>query len=445
MSRQAPVDLTATGKDVCALARELGAEEASASVQYSVYTDLGQRDGQLEKSQESRSLSVMVELLVDDRYSSHSTNDLRPAALRAFLQRAIDATRFLEKDPHRRLPDLSEMGSADVEALDLDDPSWPPPSATARREQVARLESLCQEAGTDAPVRSINAFLWDGRVDGSSVSSNGFAARWARTSTGYGGSITMEDRDGRLPEAMTYFACRHASDLPAMEDAARDLIARGQRRIGSDAIESGRYSMLLENRAAGRMLRVLTSPLSGSAIYEGRSCLADRLGQKIAPEAFSLVDDPLIPRAPGSRPHTGDGMPSRARPIVEDGVLRSYFLSVYNARRLNMAPTDAGASNLVIQPGDQSPAALLKGAGRCIRIEGFLGGNSSAITGDFSFGVVGTLFEDGEPVQPISEMNVSGNLFELLERWQTAADDPWVYGAWRVPSLLFDNIQFSGR
>lgn len=444
MSREAPVDLIETGRSVCALATELGAQEASASVQYSIYTDLNQRDGMLEKNQESRSLSVMVELLVDDRFSSHSTNDLRPEALRAFLQRAVDATRFLEPDPNRRLPPLEDMGSADMAALDLDDASWPPESASVRRSAVSRLETLCQEARGDAPVRSINTFVWDGRVDGCAVASNGFEARWARTSVGHGGSITMEDRDGRLPEAMAYYATRHSSDLPAMASVATELIERGSRRIGSKPIKSGRYKMLLENRAAGRMLRVLTSPLSGGAVYEGRSCLADKLNASIAPAGFSLIDDPLIPRAPGSRPHTSDGFVSSARPIVEDGVLRSFFLSLYNSRRLDMAPTAGGASNLVIAPGADSPAALLAQSGSCIRIEGFLGGNSSAITGDFSFGVVGTLFEDGVPVQPISEMNVSGNLFELLARWQASADDVWTYGSWRVPSLLFDDIQFSG-
>lgn len=444
MSRQSPVDLIETGRRVCDLARQLGADEAAAGVQYSVYTDLTQRDGQIEKSQESRSLSVMMELLVDDRYSVHSTNDLRPEALQMFLQRAVDATRFLEPDPHRRLPDIDEMGCADVEALDLDDKSWPPANPSLRRAAAADLEQRCLDARGDAPVRSISAYVWDGRVDGCMVTSNGFAARWARTSVGSGGSITMEDRDGRLPEAAAFYAGRHAEDMPGHDRIAAELIDRGQRRIGSGAIESGRYPMVLENRAVGRLLRVLLSPLAGTAIYEGRSCLADRLNTAIAPTSFNLFDDPLIARAPGSQPHTADGFKATRRSIVEDGVLQSFFLSLYNARRLEMAPTTSGASNLVIPPGAQTPEALLGDLERCIRVEGFLGGNSSSITGDFSFGITGTLFENGSPVRPVSEMNVSGNLFTLLERWQAAANDVWTFGAWRSPSLLFDDIQFSG-
>ena len=225
---------------------------------------------------------------------------------------------------------------------------------------------------------------------------------------------------------------------------ATELVARGVGRLQSGPLASGRYPMLLEARAVGSLLRVLLSPLSGTAVYEGRSCLRDRRDTAIAPARFSLWDDPLIPRALGTQPHTGDGFPAVRRPIVEDGVLRMFFLDLYNARRLQQAPTTAGASNLVIPPGDQSPAALLAGSGPCIRVEGFLGGNASATTGDFSFGVSGTLLENGQPVRAVSEMNISGSLFDLLDRYQTAADDVWTYGAWRVPSLLFDDIQFSG-
>ncbi|MEL6345389.1 MAG: DNA gyrase modulator, partial [Myxococcota bacterium] len=113
MSREAPTDLIAVGQRVVDLALGLGADEVTAGVGYSIYTDLGQRDGALEKSQESRSLSVSVDLLVADRSSSHSTSDLRPDALQAFLKRAVDATRYLEPDARRRLPPREEMGAAD--------------------------------------------------------------------------------------------------------------------------------------------------------------------------------------------------------------------------------------------------------------------------------------------------------------------------------------------
>ncbi|MDG1477961.1 MAG: TldD/PmbA family protein [Myxococcota bacterium] len=438
----APVNLSSVGQQVIALATELGAEEAAVGVTASVYSDLAQRDGKLEKCQESRSLSVGLELMVDSRFSTHSTNDLRPGALREFLTRAIDATRFLEPDENRRLADPTEMGRSDA-SLDVDDTTWAETTPTGRREQVATLEAACLSAGKDAPVRSINAFGYDGRVDSCMVTSNGFSERWQRTTIGYGGQVTLEDEGGRLPEAYAFYTARHRADLPGLNTIAAELIERGQRRLGSKPAASGRYPMLLDNRAVGQMMRVLTGPLSGTAVYEGRSCLRDKLGESIAASGFNLLDDPLIPRALGSRPFTGDGFASKQRHIIEDGTLRSFFVSLYNSRRLKCAPT-AGASNLVIPAGTRSPAEMIASLPRVIRVDGFLGGNTNAITGDFSFGISGTLFEGGEPVAAVSEMNISGDLFTLLSQWQEAASDTWTWGSWRSPSLLFDGVQFSG-
>jgi PmbA protein len=438
----APVNLSDVGQQVVELARSLGAEEAAVGVTASVYSDLAQRDGQLEKCQESRSLSVGLELMVEGRFSTHSTNDLRPDALREFLTRAVDATRFLEPDENRRLADPEQMGWAEDD-LDVDDATWADIQPTERRQQVAALEAACLSAGQSDPVRSINAFGYDGRVDSCMVTSNGFSRRWQRTTIGYGGQITLEDTGGRLPEAYAYYTARHRADLPDLDTVAAELISRGRRRMGSGPAASDRYPMLLESRAVGQLMRVLTGPLSGTAIYEGRSCLRDRLNTTIAASGFSLLDDPLIPRALGSRPHTGDGLPSRRRHIIEDGELRSFFIDLYNSRRLKCAPT-GGASNLVIPAGDRSPDDIIASLPRLIRVDGFLGGNTNAITGDFSFGVSGTLFEGGEPVAAVSEMNISGDLFTLLSQWQEAASDTWVWGSWRSPSLLFDGIQFSG-
>jgi len=276
------------------------------------------------------------------------------------------------------------------------------------------------------------------------MSSNGFSGRWEQTSVGHGAQIALEDKDNRLPEASAYYGARHRADLPSIEMCANTLIERGLQRLGSHPAPSGQYPMLLENRSVGRLLRVLIGPLSGSAIYEGRSCLKGRLGDQLTDSAFSIIDDPLIPRASASRPFTGDGTPPTRRHILKDGVLENFYINVYNSRRLNTPATSGGTSNLVIPPGPRSTGQILAGLPKAMVIRGFIGGNTNATTGDFSFGVHGTLFEHGNPTQAISEMNISGNLFDLLERWAETASDVWTHGAWRSPSLLFDGIQFSG-
>ena len=437
------LSLIELGEGAVAVAQGLGATEATARVSRGVWSDIGWRDGRIEKSQESRSLSLRVSLLVDDRYSTHSTNDVRPDVLSEFLGRAVEATRTLEPDPDRQLPDPSIMGSADADALDqVDDSERPTPHA--RRALAARMEGLARAAAADAPLRSAAAFVWDGEGDSAMVCSNGFAYGWRNSQYGVAIETSLVDQDGRLPEAMAIYSARYRADLPSPELVAHECVERAARRMGSRPARSGRYPMLLENSRVGRVLGMALAPLTGQVIYEGRSCFAEQLGQQLAPTGFTLRDDPLLPRGLGSRPYDHDGLRSTPRFVFENGVLKTFLLDVYHARRLGREPTSGQTSNLIVPPGHRSPDQILADLPTAIRVEGFLGGNSNPASGSFSFGVYGTLFERGVPTQRVSEMNVSGNLADLLNAWAESANDPWTYGSWRTPSLLFDGIQFSG-
>lgn len=432
------------GDRVVALARSLGADEVRASLGRSLSTELSRRDGRIEKAEESRSLSLRVSLLVEDRFSSHGTSDLRPEALAAFLGRAVEATRFLEPDPDRRLPERERMGSAEVEALQAFDASVLDESAAARRAELQALEEATRAEAQDLKLRSVSSSVWDGFGERATVTSHGFRSAWRSTSIGSGVVLSLEDEGGRLPEAWMMSGGRHREQRQDAAEIARMAVQAGRHRLGSGPVASGRYPMLVDARVAGRVLGLLLGPMQAEAIYEQRSCLADRLGQRIAPPGFSIVDDPLIPKAVGSFPHDGDGLPARRRVLVEDGVLRAFLVDVYNGRRLGWEPTGASTGNLLLPEGAESPDALLARLPRAIRVEGFLGGNANPTSGAFSFGVHGQLYENGQPTRNISEMNVSGDLFQLFERFTATASDLWTRSSWRTGSLLFDDIQFSG-
>ena len=170
----------------------------------------------------------------------------------------------------------------------------------------------------------------------------------------------------------------------------------------------------------------------------------DKLGQKIGSEGFNLQHDPHVPRGLSSHFTDSDGLPTKHLHLVKNGVLKNFFISIYNSRRLQIPVTTGSGANLIIPPGARKPEEILKDLPQAIRVEGFLGGNANPLTGDFSFGISGTLFEQGEAVQGVSEMNISGNLFTLLPKWRESASDTWKYGSCRSPSLLFEDIQFSG-
>jgi len=429
-----------TAAKIVDLAKSLGAEEVTAWSSEGTYTDVKQRDGSIEKWQDSRSHSASAALFVDGRYSVHNTNDLRQEALKSFIGKAIEATRHLEPDPHRKLPSPEDMGCADAD-LDLVDNATPD---VDHRSWVDEMQTATTSA-ISKNLRSAEGFVWSGSSAQAMVTSNGFCGTSATTEFGHGAEVSMEDADGRLPEAYDYAVARMKSDLPSIASIAEQIADRGQKQLGAGPVASKRGSMLVDKRVASRIIGTLVGPMSGGSIYEQRSCLSDKLGEMVASPGFSLLDEPHLPRGLGSRLHDGDGRPTAPRTLVDKGRLNQWLISVYYARKLDRLPTSGGTSNLVVPPGSRTPEAILKDLDWAIQVDGFLGGNSNAATGRYSFGIRGTLFEKGEAVAPISEMNISGSIFDLLGGFVEAANDPWLYGSCRSPSLLFDAVQFSGQ
>lgn len=427
------------------LARRLGAEEVSCSVSRSTEVSLQRRAGKLEQAQRATSLGLSVSLLVDDRFSTHATSDLRPSALRAFLARAVDATRALEPEVERRQADAALCGRATPDGvLDQDDPTWPTLDARRRGLLAEELEAAVDALPNRHRLISATVGLGDSSSESVRVMTNGFVGQHRGTGFGMSVEMTLEEPGGKRPESYSYYGANHFADIPRPAFLAEEAWARGEKRLGSGPIASGRYPMLLENHAAGRILGVLGGPLSGSEIHQGRSCLAGKKGERIGNEKFTLVDDPTIPRGLGSRPWDGDAFYARRMPVVEGGVLQNYYLSLYYARKLGMDPTTGGRSNWVVPPGPRSVARILADLPQCIVVTGFLGGNGNGLTGDFSYGIQGVLYENGVARTNLSEMNLSGNVLEIFHQFAEAADDPYVYSPVRSPSLVFDGVQFSG-
>jgi len=283
----------------------------------------------------------------------------------------------------------------------------------------------------------------DGRARSIRVLSNGFTGENEGAWFAAGGEMTLMDGDKR-PESSAYYAARHFSDLPSIDAIAGEVVRRTRERLGAGPIESGNYPMLLPGRAAGRILGMLAGPLSGGSLHQGRSCLAEKLGEQIGSAKFTLIDEPALPRGLGSRPWDGDALRAKRRVLIEEGVLQQYNIGIYHSRKLEVEPTSGGRSNWVIPAGDKSIEQLAAGLPKAIEVTGFLGGNSNGATGDFSLGIRGRLWENGKPTRSLAEMNVSGNLLTVFGKLVEVGNDPWVFSAVRSPTLLFEDIAFSG-
>jgi PmbA protein len=202
--------------------------------------------------------------------------------------------------------------------------------------------------------------------------------------------------------------------------------------------------MVLENRAAGRLVSYLAGPLSAQSLQQKRSYFEGKLGQAIGSDKLTLTDDPHLAKGFGSRLFDGEGMAARKMPIFEGGVLRSYFVDTYYGTKLKIAPTTGGSSNLVWALGQKSQAELVAEVKDGMLVTGFLGGNSNGTTGDFSLGVQGFRIRNGQIAEPVSEMNISGNHLELWKRLAAVGNDPYLYSSMRTPTLVFDGVQFAG-
>jgi len=215
-------------------------------------------------------------------------------------------------------------------------------------------------------------------------------------------------------------------------------------RLGASKAKSAKLTMVVDHRAAGRMVSMVLGPLSGMQVQQKRSFLDGKLGAKIGAPALHLSDEPLLERGLGSRHWDGEGMATRARPIFEAGVLRTYFIDTYYARKMGTKPTTGGASNLSWKLGSKDQAALLADVKEGILVTGFLGGNSNGATGDFSLGVQGFRIRRGQIAEPVSEMNIAGNQTDLWKRLAVVGNDPFPYSSMRTPTLVFDKVDFAG-
>jgi PmbA protein len=381
---------------------------------------------------------------VDGRYSQVSSSDLRPEALSTFIADSVTMTRVLSEDPFRALPEPALYeGRASVD-LQLDDPAYPTVTPEQRRKAAQQMEEAARAVKGAEAILSVSTGFDDTRTESLRVASNGFEGARIDTVFFVSASVSVKDADGRRPEDYSFGGSRFLGEVPATAVVGREAAERAISRLGAKKPPSAVVTLVIDNRAAGRLMGALAGPLSGASLQQKRSFLEGKLGQAIGSPLLDVVDDPLIPKAFGSRLYDAEGLAARKRPLFEKGVLRSYYIDTYYGKKLKMAPTSGGTSNLAWTLGAKPQAAILKDVGEGILVTGFLGGNSNGTTGDYSLGVQGFSIRGGLRAEPVGEMNIAGNMLELLKKLTAVGDDPWPYSSMRTPTLVFEGVQLAG-
>lgn len=230
----------------------------------------------------------------------------------------------------------------------------------------------------------------------------------------------------------------------ATEDIGKKALERAKQKINPKKISSGRYTVIIENRVAGNLLSPVYQALTGSSLYQKQSFLAGKISKPIASELLSVNDDPLIPSGAGSRLFDNEGFIAVKRPVIENGILKNYYIDNYYGKKLGLQPTSGSSSNLVFETGKRNLGEMMNSIDKGVLITGFIGGNSNGSTGDFSYGIEGYLIQKGKIVHPVNEMNISGNMNQIWFNLVELGNDIRENESLRIPSLMLKDIELSG-
>ncbi len=420
-----------------------GAKQSSVVLSHRRKIEIEFRNGEIENLKESSRNMLGIDLYVDNKFSSHSTSNLNKENLKKFIEETVAITKYLSADKFRTLPDPDLYENRKTIDLKICDESYKNIETKHRIDLVKKIENAARQR--TKKLISVTAGYTDTYSDTVIINSNGFSGERVSTNFLCGAEATVKDGEKGRPEDYYYSNTRLFKELPSPEFLGEKAVDLALRKIGQKKIKSGVYDMIVENRSVGRILSALFSPLSAVSIQQKRSFLGNKKGEIIASPKLTITDDPFIPGGLGSRLFDDEGISSVVRTIIKEGVLKNFFVDNYYGKKLGFIPNSGSTSNIVFKCGKKDPNEMIKSVNRGILVTSFIGGNSNPTTGDFSFGIMGLLVENGEITMPVNEMNITGNMLNLWDKLIETGNDPYPYSSWRTPSLHFKNIQFSGK
>ena len=417
-----------------------GADQASVSISNRISNSVEVRDKKTDKLEQAIQNSMSVRLYVDRKYSSHSTNRINKKDLEKFIAEAIESTRYLSEDEFRTLPDPKlyyKGGTGDLKTVDPRFGDY----ITRQKIDIA-LATEKEALGKVDRIISVSASYYDSLHEHILVTSNGFRGDSSGTRFGINASVSVNGGDSR-PESYWGENSIFFNELKK-EGTGKTALQRGLKKIGQRKAASGKMAMITENRLTSRILSPVISALNGSAIQQKNSFLTDMKGEKIFSDKLTVTDDPFLISGRGSGYFDNEGLATKKRVIIENGILKNYYIDTYYSKKLGMDPTSGETTNLIFKTGTKDINQLIADVEKGIMVTGFNGGNCNGSTGDFSYGIEGIFIENGKLTYPVSEMNITGNMKELWSKVIATGNDVNTNSAWLTPSVLFEGVDFSG-
>jgi PmbA protein len=417
-----------------------GAEQASVSIDDSRRSNIEIRDQKIDKLTESVRNSLTIELFVEKKYSAHTTSRLKKEELFRFVEEAIAATRFLAEDEFRSLPESDLYYKGGAEDLKIADPKI---DTIDPKLKIDLANQVLDEAyKKDERIISVTSTYSDRISNRVLVTSNGFKGDTSNSNVSLIAEVSVKGQSSR-PSDYWYENAIFFDKLVKTEIGSKAL-ERAIKKLDPKKIKSGKYDVVIENRTAASMLYPLLSALQGSSIYQKQSFLIGKENQAVASPKLTVYDDPFIQSGFGSALFDSEGLACVKRPIIEGGVLRSFYIDTYYGKKLKMKPTSGDSTNLIFTAGARDLKSMLESIEKGVFITGFNGGNCNGSTGDFSYGIEGFYIENGKIVHPVNEMNITGNMNQFWFSLAELGNDVMESEAYRTPSMMFEKVDLSG-
>jgi PmbA protein len=447
-------NLTKLAEEVVSRALKGGADVAEAIARSGSELSTKVRLGEPELVEEAAHRSLGMRVIKQKRVALTSTCDLTPRGIDRFVKDALELVEISQEDPFAGPADPDLIAKGALPELDLYDPAGGRVTAAQALEQAQKGERAARDA--DARITNSDGATF-ARTAGAFalVLSGGFRGGYAGSYASLVVTPVADDADGKKRRGYHWTAKRHLADLDPADQVGREAARRTLRKLGARKVPTCEAPVIFDPDAARSILGMLAGCVMGSSIWRKSSYLIGREGTRVASDLVTVVDDPLLPRAPGSRPFDGEGLAARRNLVVERGMLITYLCDSYSGRKLGRASTGSAArggsgsvgpstSNFVLQPTDTPAKDILKDTKRGLYVTEMMGFGFNPVTGDFSRGASGFWIENGELAFPVSEVTISLNVDQLWQRIDAVGDDLDLRTSTAAPTLRVSSMTIAG-
>jgi PmbA protein len=454
LETQTETDLKALAQDIVHRAMRSGATAAECVIREGDEFSTLVRLGQIETLKESGSKSIGVRVFNGKRAASTHSSDFTAPGLDRMLKSAIELAKITSEDPFSGIPEPSQLGSlsGNLDLYSADVYSLPGEEriAYARRAEKAALDF-------DARIKNSEGGSFDAATGHKILAnSHGFVGEFRRSYCSVAAVPIAQDEKGGMQRDYWFSVARSLDRLESPEHVGKIAAQRTLRRLGARKVKTQEVPIIFDPLVANSILGHIFEGVNGDSVYRGASFLAGKLGEKIAAAQVTVIDDGTMVGGFGTSPFDGEGIPTRRTVVIENGVLKSYVLNTYTAKKLGLQTTanasrglagtpGIGPGNYFLQPGARTPQQLIGDVKEGLYVTEFLGMGVNLVTGDYSRGASGIWISGGELTYPVEEITVAGNLKDMFLNISEIANDLEFRGSVASPTIRIDGLTVGGE